>query len=87
MAISGEAGRRGELLRPTSTGDVHESDLLVARSVEADNRLRRRLHDHATVFLVKIHARFGRQSDVSVLTSSDDQQLAPVFEDELRLLL
>ena len=59
-AISGEAGRRRELLRSPSTGDVDEGDLLVARSVEAHNRFRRRLQDHATTLLVKIRARFRR---------------------------
>ena len=45
-------GARGELLRSASTGDVDEGDLLVARSVEAHDRFRRRLQDHATTLLV-----------------------------------
>src|SRR5208282_6404673 len=60
LAISGEAGRRRDLLRSASTGDVDEGDLLVARSVEAHNRFRRRLQDYATTLLVKIRARFRR---------------------------
>ena len=53
-AVSGEAGRRRELLRSASTGDVDEGDLVVARSVEAHNRFSRRLQDHATTLLVKL---------------------------------
>jgi hypothetical protein len=59
-SMIGDGGRRRELLRSASTGDVDEGDLLVARSVEAHNRFRRRLQDHATTLLVKIRARFRR---------------------------
>jgi len=68
-----------------SAGDMHQGDCLVRRSVEGHYRLRRGLQQHPTVFLLEVLARLGRQFYVSVLPGTDDQQVAALFKDVLRL--